>query len=165
MGALSRARIFARAARTTNGGLLPKASKHFWHVLALPDNKKQLIMKVRQGLLSLCPGRGAWMRTQICGPLKRFEICLLCPAQQVRDTQGHRLGGCRHPLSMARSQHEMARQCTCLPRPLGGHIGDCCMFTDAEGYEMYSAQSRTTGICCLPRWVLPFSKQTNRTSW
>ena len=36
------------------------------------------------------------------------------------------------------------------------------MFADAEGYEMYPAQSRTTGKRCLPRWVLPFSKQTSK---
>ena len=36
-----------REARTTNGGLLPKASKYFWHVPALSDNKMQLMMKFR----------------------------------------------------------------------------------------------------------------------
>ena len=36
------------------------------------------------------------------------------------------------------------------------------MFADAEGYEKYPAQSRTTGKRCLPRWVLPSSKQTSK---
>ena len=36
------------------------------------------------------------------------------------------------------------------------------MFTDAEGYEKYPAQSKTTGKRCLLSWMLPFSKQTSK---
>ena len=81
-----------RAARTTNGGLSPKASNYFWLVPALSDNKKQLMMKVRQGLVTLSRNR------RLDADPEGFQMCLLCPTQQVRDPQGHRLGGCKYPL-------------------------------------------------------------------
>ena len=147
-----------REARTTNGGLLPKASNYFWHVPALSDNKKQLIMKVRQGLVVALS-----RKRRLDADPEGSEICLLCPAQQVRDTQGHRLGGCRQPLihGQVTARHGKAEHLL-AQAARGGHIGDCCMLADAEEYEKYPAQSRTTGKRCLPRRVLPFSKQTSK---
>ena len=91
------------------------------------------------------------------------QMCLLCSTQQVRDTQCHRLGGCTHPLihSQVTTQHGKAVHLL-AQAARGGHIGDCCMFTDAEGYERYPAQSKSSGKCCLPRWVLPFNRQTSK---
>ena len=88
----------------------------------------------------------------------------MCGAsQQVRDTQGHRLGGCRHPLIHGQVTGRHGKAVHLLTQAArGDHIGDCCMFTDAEGYGMYPAHSRTTRKRCLPRWVLPFSKQTSK---
>ena len=147
-----------RAVRTTHGGLLPKASNYFWHIPALSDNKKQLMMKVRQGLVVTLS-----RKRHLDADPEGSRMCLLCPTQQVRDTQGHRLGGCKHPLIHGQVTARHGKAVHLLTQAArAGHIGNCCMFTDAEGYEMYPAQSKTTGKRCLPRWVLPFSKQTSK---
>ena len=70
------------------------------------------MMKVRQGLVVTLS-----RKRRLDADPEGSQMCVLCPTQQVRDTQGHRLGGCKHPSSMARSQHDMAKQCTCLPKP------------------------------------------------
>ena len=81
-----------REARTTNGGLLPKPSNYFWHVPALSDHKRQLMIRVRQGLVVTMS-----RKRRLDADPKGSQMCLLCPTQQVRDTQGHRLGGCIPP--------------------------------------------------------------------
>ena len=147
-----------RAARTTNGGLLPKASNYFWLVPALSDNKKQLMMKVRQGLVATLS-----RNRRLDADPEGFQMCLLCPTQQIKDPQGHRLGGCEYPLIHGQVTAGHGKAVHLLAQASrGGHIGDCCMCADAEGYEMYLAQSRTTGMRCLPRWVLPSCKQMSK---
>ena len=116
------------------------------------------MMKVRQGLVVTLS-----RKRRLDADPEGSQMCVLCPTQQVRDTQGHRLGGCRHPLIHGQVTARHGKAVHLLAQAArASHIGECCIFTDAEGYERYPAQSKTNGKRYLPRWVLPFNRQTSR---
>ena len=70
--------------------------------------------------------------------------------------------GCTHPLIHGQVTARHGKAVHLLAQAARGHIDDCCMFTDAEGYELYPVQSSTSRKRCLPRWVLPSNKQTSK---
>ena len=79
-----------------------------------------------------------------------------------RDTQGHRLGGCIHPLIHARVTARHGKAVHLLAEATRrGHMGDSVLYMDAEGYERYPEQGAARKRL-LPRWVLPLCRQTSK---
>ena len=146
-----------KAVRSTNGGVIAKASNHFWDIPALSDDKKSLMMKVRQGLVVALT-----RKRHFDADSTEQVLCPLCPAKAVRDTQGHRLGGCTHPLIHGQVMARHGKTVHLLAQATReGHIGDCCIYSDAEGYDRYPDLT-AHGQRCLPKWALPYKRQTSK---
>ena len=146
-----------KAVRSTNGGVIAKASNHFWDIPALSDDKKSLMMKVRQGLVITLT-----RKRQFDADSTEQALCPLCVAKAVRDTQGHRLGGCTHPLIHGQVMARHGKTVHLLAQATReGHVGDCCIYSDAEGYDRYPDLT-AHGQRCLPKWALPYKRQTSK---